>query len=90
MSALGHLPPLARRPPLDGGVQMLSDPSDHGRAVRVLRGIPFHWRRRHSFVHGDDSVGPRAERHIVQSAVALALAGQRVVLLDVDFRRPHP
>jgi len=93
MSALGHLPPLARRPPLDGGVQMLSDPSGPmAEAVRVLRGnLSF------TGVDGDIrsfmvTSSVRTEGKSVTSsnlAVALALAGQRVVLLDADFRRPR-
>jgi len=93
MSVLGHLPPLARRAPQGGSVQMLSDPSGPmAEAIRVLRGnLSF------TGVDGDvHSVivtsSTRTEGKSVMSsnlAVALALAGQRVVLVDADFRRPR-
>lgn len=93
MSALGHLPPLARGAPNGGGVQMLSDPSGPmAEAIRVLRGNL-------SFTGVDGDVRSiivtssiRTEGKSVTSsnmAVALALAGQRVVLVDADFRRPR-
>lgn len=93
MSALGHLPPLARRAPVSGGVQMLTDPSGPmAEAIRVLRGNL-------SFTGVDGDVRSvivtssiRSEGKSVTAsnlAVALALAGQRVVLVDADFRRPR-
>jgi Mrp family chromosome partitioning ATPase len=93
MSTLGHLPPLARRTPEGAGVQMLSSPSGPmAEAIRVLRGNL-------SFTGVDGDVrsvlvtsSVRTEGKSVTAsnlAVSLALAGQRVVLVDADFRRPR-
>ena len=93
MSALGHLPPLARRTPEGASVQMLSNPSGPmAEAIRVLRGNL-------SFTGVDGDVRSvlvtssiRSEGKSVTAsnlAVSMALAGQRVVLVDADFRRPR-
>lgn len=93
MSALGHLPPLGRRVPEGGGVHMLTNPSGPmAEAIRVLRGNL-------SFTGIDGDVRSlvitssiRSEGKSVTAAnlaVSLALAGQRVVLVDADFRRPR-
>jgi Mrp family chromosome partitioning ATPase/capsular polysaccharide biosynthesis protein len=93
MSTLGHLPPLLRRTPEGAGVQMLSNPSGPmAEAIRVLRGNL-------SFTGVDGDVRSvlvtssiRSEGKSVTAsnlAVSLALAGQRVVLVDADFRRPR-
>ena len=93
MSTLGHLPPLTRRTPEGAGVQMLSNPSGPmAEAIRVLRGNL-------SFTGVDGDVRSvlvtssiRTEGKSVTAsnlAVSLALAGQRVVLVDADFRRPR-
>lgn len=93
MPVLGHLPPLVRRPPAAASVQMLSDPSGPmAEAIRVLRGNL-------SFTGVDSDIrslivtsSVRTEGKSVTSsnlAVALALSGQRVALVDADFRRPR-
>jgi len=93
MSVLGHLPPLPRRAPKAAGVQMLSDPSGPmAEAIRTLRGNL-------SFTGVDGDVRSvlvtssiRTEGKSVTAsnlAVSLALAGQRVVLVDADLRRPR-
>lgn len=93
MPVLSHLPPLVRRPPAMANVQMLSDPAGPmAEAIRVLRGNL-------SFTGVDSDIrsiiitsSVRTEGKSVTSsnlAVALALAGQRVVLADADFRRPR-
>jgi non-specific protein-tyrosine kinase len=92
MSALSHLPPLGRRSPEVAGVDMLSRPSGPmAEAIRVLRGNL-------GFVGVDSDVRSvlvtsaiRSEGKSVTAcnlAVSLALAGQRVVLVDADMRRP--
>jgi len=93
MSTMGHLPPLTRRPAEGVSVQMLSDPSGPmAEAIRVLRGNL-------SFTGVDGDVRSvlvtssiRTEGKSVTAsnlAVSLALAGQRVVLVDADLRRPR-
>jgi len=93
MSVLGHLPALGRRSGEGAAVQMLADPfGPMAEAVRVLRGNL-------SFTGIDGEVrsllitsSVRSEGKSVTAcnlAVALALAGQRVVLADADFRRPR-
>lgn len=93
MPALGHLPPLSRRSAEGAEVQMLSNPSGPmAEAIRVLRGNL-------SFTGVDDDVHAvlitssiRSEGKSVTAsnlAVSMALAGQRVVLVDGDFRRPR-
>lgn len=93
MSPLGHLPPLMRRTPEGTPVQMLSNPSGPmAEAIRVLRGnLSF------TGVDGDIrsvlvTSSIRTEGKSVTAsnlAVSLALAGQRVVLVDADLRRPR-
>jgi len=93
MSVLGQLPPLPRHVSKDAKVHMLSDPSGPmAEAIRVLRGNL-------SFTGVDGDVrsvlvtsSVRTEGKSVTAsnlAVALALAGQRVVLVDADLRRPR-
>lgn len=93
MSVLGHLPPLERRMGEGATVQMLVNPSGPmAEAVRVLRGNL-------SFTGVDDDIRSllitssiRSEGKSVTAcnlAVSVALAGQRVVLVDADFRRPR-
>lgn len=93
LSVLGHLPPLTRRTGDGATVQMLVNPSGPmAEAVRVLRGNL-------SFTGVDDDVRSvlftssiRSEGKSVTAcnlAVSMALAGQRVVLVDADFRRPR-
>ncbi len=93
LSALGHLPSLTRRTHEGASVQMLSDPSGPmAEAIRVLRGNL-------SFTGVDGDVrsvlitsSARTEGKSVTAAnlaVSMALAGQRVVLVDADFRRPR-
>lgn len=93
LSTLGHLPPLTRRTPEGATVQMLSAPSGPmAEAIRVLRGnLSF------TGVDGDlrsvlVTSSVRTEGKSVTAsnlAVSMALAGQRVVLVDADFRRPR-
>ena len=93
LSVLGHLPALGRRTSEGATVQMLADPfGPMAEAVRVLRGNL-------SFTGIDGVVrsllitsSVRSEGKSVTAcnlAVSLALAGQRVVLVDADFRRPR-
>ena len=90
---LGHLPPLTRRNPVGASAEMIANPSGPlAEAIRVLRGNL-------SFVGVDGDVRSvlvtssiRSEGKSVTAvnlAVSLALAGQRVVLVDADFRRPR-
>lgn len=93
LPVLGHLPPLARSTGESGTVQMLVDPSGPmAEAIRVLRGnLGF------TSVDGDlhsllVSSSTRSEGKSVTAcnlAVSMALAGQRVALVDADFRRPR-
>lgn len=93
MPALGHLPPLTRRNPEGTGLHMLSNPSGPvAEAIRVLRGNL-------GFTGVDSDVrtvlitsSVRSEGKSVTAsnlAVSMALAGQRVVLVDADLRRPR-
>ena len=93
MPILAHLPPLGRRPTEGGTLQMLASPSGPmAEAVRVLRGNL-------SFTGVDGDVRSilitssiRSEGKSVTAcnlAVSMALAGQRVILVDADFRRPR-
>jgi len=93
VSSLGHLPALKRRTPEGANVEMIDNPSGPmAEAVRVLRGNL-------SFVGVDGDVRSvlvtssiRSEGKSVAAsnlAVSMALAGQRVVLVDADFRRPR-
>jgi Mrp family chromosome partitioning ATPase/capsular polysaccharide biosynthesis protein len=93
LPVLAHLPPLGRRPVDGGALQMLVNPAGPmAEAVRVLRGNL-------SFTGVDGDVrsilitsSVRSEGKSVTAcnlAVSMALAGQRVVLVDGDFRRPR-
>ena len=93
LPALGHLPPLKRGTQDADAVQTLSDPaSPAAEAFRTLRGNL-------QLAGGETDVPVLLVTSSVQGegksvtacnlAVSLTLAGQRVVLVDADLRRPR-
>lgn len=93
LTVLGHIPPLTRSTGEGGALRMLVDPTGpSAEAVRVLRGnldfmgVDGDIR---SLVVSSSLQGEGKSVVVCNLAVSMALAGQRVVLVDADLRRPR-